>query len=282
MFSRPVSPCFFFTPQSGLRLFAYPFFNDELTDPFKTVFLSLQRKSQRLWQRSEAGEVDPRGDSKPERPSAQRQKRRAALPGDENSSDTWEGQDDEAIYLRSHHAPQVLDVATMLAVWRLFPSEMSGSLDSAFRHANLTDIVGIHHSMVAARLGSHRKRAVVLDGNTTSEDSAGASTRGLNASEVEDIHMFPDVAVPMGNRTFFEITFRTGAAEEWHEKIAELPPNADEMPQLLSLQDDLIVEGGSTPEADCLREEWLLQLMPSPSFYESADLPPDRCMRFRG
>merc|ERR1712232_1011887 len=80
-------------------------------------------------------------------------------------------------YHRPFHAPHVLDIDVLKSIWKVVPAELSAGLDSPFRHFDLLDIVGLHHSELALRGYEQRRARQILapnESNATLNDVGDA------------------------------------------------------------------------------------------------------------
>merc|ERR1711920_476868 len=127
--TKPMSPCFLFTspPDAAQKLFAFPVVEDGLDSDYDAVFAGLERNTARHWAKI----------------------RRDLISADDASKLTPSGL--AFSYHRPFHSPQLLNISILRSMWERMPLELSVSLDMPFRHLNMTDIVGLHHSELAFR-----------------------------------------------------------------------------------------------------------------------------------
>lgn len=162
--------------------------------------------------------------------------------------------------------------------------ELSQTLDAPFRHPYLTDIVGLHHSLVAAQSKEARFVLASLNENdslpTNHSNELIYTLASMSSSWIVDLEEFPMESTPLAKRRFYEIVIFN--AKDWRKKMAGISPQARYLPQLLSFQDNL----GDHPselgvlEMDCLREKWLTRLLAKPSAFEDVSRPPELCKRW--
>lgn len=246
--ARPLKLCGLFTlpPEAGVKFFADVYESRKITDPYHGIFRSLIEYSARLWL-----------DSKPAHQGAV-------------------AKEEARVYYDPYHAPKLLDMQVFEDLWRQFPTELSDSLDTPFRYPNTTDIIGLHHSELARRNHEvlHRSHAAIVSCNYTCTSNVSLPGKPW----LLDLQEFPDGVLAPHLQWFFEVYFKNGTIEEWlYEMEDMLQPTEDVLPQIVSFQDQLHTEGGASPEVDCMREKWLLQLLPEPSIYEDPTFPPVNC-----
>merc|ERR1719327_716672 len=124
----------------------------------------------------------------------------------------------------------------------------------AFRQPNMTDMVGLHHAMLLFRARESRA-------NRTNETwSVAAESRVYDLEEAK--------RSPPSERFRYLALFEDGTAREWNQKIGFMSPRPSSLPHVLCLQDSLNPKNGSTPEMDCVREQWQMRLLPEPSSAE--------------
>lgn len=210
-----------------------------------------------------------------------------------------------SVYYYAYHFPMLLHVPTLRKLWGRFPEELSASLDAAFRYANLTDIVGLHHAEVARQILRARRsewsgrrywgrrahlpsRAVASCWSRGSVSSSAfrCASRGnlmgtVAGSRIVDIdYHLPDAEqLPMAQRLIKEVRFHTGEGEEWQTQMKAILAT-EEKPVFFSVQDSIRTDGEHL-HSDCLRERFLSELLPTPSIFEDASRPPDRCAKIQ-
>eukprot|EP00928_Gymnodinium_smaydae_P022681 TRINITY_DN18973_c0_g1_i1.p1 TRINITY_DN18973_c0_g1~~TRINITY_DN18973_c0_g1_i1.p1 ORF type:complete len:787 (-),score=142.82 TRINITY_DN18973_c0_g1_i1:84-2444(-) len=308
--ARPTSPCEFFirSPYNGMRLYGHPWEGEDNPNPHDNIYRQMQETSALLWARGvDANSSGPDPDAADGSCAASAsasgaQAGRACGAGEERSADTSAQASDQAApgrrgqignasrrarqpYYMPYHLPMLLDVATLRRLWRRFPVRLSASIDTPFRSANVTDIVGLHHTEVAARSSrtwrrAAKKRRRMRRGRPLPGTGVAMSVRPDSASRVFDLdyHMRDQDQTPMRQRIIKEVRFYEGTGREWARTTgALLATKADpkRLPMTVSFQDAL---GRSEAlELDCKRENWLLQVYPTPSAAEDPAQPPSRC-----
>lgn len=271
---RPVGPCDLFTqPPSGLRLFARPYIGvgDVVKDPYSHIFAHMQAHTGKLFTKSLSN-------TKVKSP-----------------------------YYRPNHAPHLLHLATLQAIWEKWPVELSAALDSPIRHPRLVDLVGLHHSDFAHRSKSarvpktHRKNtnyksASESDASCSSDLSLACSLSSGGdgddasvlealsedlgeASRVIDVREFTDSLQPIKYRKTLMI--EPESLDEWRDEVHGMRPGKDILPLFINIQDggvDAETDDTVSKQLDCEREKWLLQLFPTPSKAEDRGMPPSQCV----
>jgi len=238
---RPVSACELFTrpPRAGVRLFGRSRDASDVPDPYASVYRASEAWTDRLWD------------------SYVRSREGAAAAG--------------SPYYQSQHAPWILDTAVLHDLWRRWPRAMSAALDSPFRHPNLTDVIGLHHSEMILR--GREARAKCARDSWLCWLRALVRQRSLIEEEVPSRSRVEDVD-RQGQTAVREAVLRAGTAEEWNYTM-QLFQAAGVVPSVYSLQDDY--QGPVSQEQACLRERWLNKFVPHRSSWESPTSPPSGC-----
>eukprot|EP00929_Paragymnodinium_shiwhaense_P042235 TRINITY_DN21885_c0_g3_i2.p2 TRINITY_DN21885_c0_g3~~TRINITY_DN21885_c0_g3_i2.p2 ORF type:complete len:146 (-),score=18.47 TRINITY_DN21885_c0_g3_i2:807-1244(-) len=135
----------------------------------------------------------------------------------------------------------------------------------------MTDIVGLHHSVVAQRVHS-QLRAL----NGTAASSGDLLYNAWVATSVEFHQAVWDSAddetghaADAPRIACIEIFFEDGTAAEWQQALARVDTNnKTSLPLLLSLQDHIATQARFTSGAQCRRQTFLSALLPAASRWE--------------
>jgi len=274
LFPRPVQACELFSrpPGVGMRLFGEASVPEQVADPWAHVHRAHISHSARFWEEQLSSEIlvaTARG-GVAEGPSP---------------------------FHEPQHAPAVVDTALLRELWRKWPKEFSAGMDSAFRHPQLLNPIGLHNSEAMRRSRAARmeldwrpywihtfrrkvsaavallRRQAEFKLPTSKSQPAPRPKRDFSSKELWARTRNVDTRDP-AQLLVKEVVMHQGTGPEWRALMEDII-GGSVVPAVLSIHDNLV--SLPTDEYICLREQWLNRLLRGASSWETWRQPPRSC-----